>query len=67
MLVLSRKENEEIVLRKDGEIVAVVTLVRLGKHTAKIGFAAGAELKILRRELDKSLQSDADLDAIKQL
>ena len=46
MLVLSRKQNERLII--DGNIV--VTIVRVSGGTVRIGIAAPAEVSIRREE-----------------
>ena len=47
MLVLSRKEGEQIVL--DGDIV--VEVLHIGKQRVRLGIAAPATTRILRKEI----------------
>lgn len=47
MLVLSRKKGERIRIGKD----VVITVVRIGDHTVKLGFDAPQGVNIVREEL----------------
>ena len=48
MLVLSRKENERIVI--DGQIR--ITIIDNGGKTVKVGIEAPRSMKVIREELD---------------
>jgi carbon storage regulator len=56
MLVLSRKQNEQILVGDDIEI----TIVEMGRHRVKVGISAPPHVRVLRRELDKRGPSPAD-------
>ncbi len=59
MLVLSRKRNEQIVIRA-GDRKIVVTIVRIDHgNKVRIGVEAPVDVSILRREL---LSEDFDTD-----
>ncbi len=50
MLVLSRKPGERIILKRGAEEI-VVTIVRIGPATVRIGLTAESEWNIVREEL----------------
>lgn len=52
MLVLSRKITETIVVRKNGVVVATMTVVRGGLNV-RIGWEADADVEINRGEVDE--------------
>lgn len=56
MLVLSRKRNEEIVLRVKGEVVATITVVDIRGDKTRIGVESGDEVIIHRKEVDDAVQ-----------
>lgn len=51
MLVLSRRPNESVVIRKAGEVLAKVTLLRTAGDKCRIGFDADHTIEIVRSEL----------------
>lgn len=51
MLVLSRKLNEKIKILKGKEVIATITVARLGSERVRLGFEADKSLLILREEL----------------
>ena len=51
MLVLSRKSNEQILIGDD----IVITVIRIGENTVRIGIEAPKDVPIVRAEL---IQSD---------
>ena len=51
MLVLTRVENEKLVLREGGRTVATITVVRVGGGKARLGIDAEASVEVLRDEL----------------
>ncbi|MGD9126985.1 MAG: carbon storage regulator [Planctomycetia bacterium] len=59
MLVLSRRENEQICL---GDSIRV-TVVRLSGDRVRIGIEAPSEVPILREELEPNPVSKADVSA----
>jgi carbon storage regulator len=54
MLVLSRKEGEEIVIPSLG---ITIMLVELGTHKARIGIEAPPHIRVWRRELMPSVEA----------
>lgn len=55
MLVLHRKIKQEVVIRVPGrEEPIVVSVLEAGKTWVKLGFAAGDDVQILRKELERS-------------
>lgn len=50
MLVLSRKRNESIHIGDD----VIVTLVRIGPNSVRIGITAPKDMKIVRTEIIES-------------
>ncbi|MBM0637155.1 carbon storage regulator [Campylobacter sp. VicNov18] len=61
MLILSRKENESIIIGQDIEI----KLVQTGKGYAKIGIEAPKSLMIVRKELIQQVK-DGNLHSVIQ-
>lgn len=57
MLVLTRKVGEKIRIGND----IVLTIIKCGPHSAKLGFAAPVEVKISRDELPVVSEKPADL------
>jgi len=55
MLVLSRKPGERILIGED----IVVTIVRIGPNTVRLGIDAPGHLNIVREELCVSHESEA--------
>ncbi len=55
MLVLSRKEGEQIILDRD----IVVEVLHIGKQRVRIGIAAPATTRILRKEVTPHSRSDS--------
>ena len=53
MLVLARKENEEIVI---GNQVVIVTVVAIEGGKVKLGFTAPPEIPIYRKEIWDKMQ-----------
>jgi carbon storage regulator CsrA len=52
MLVLTRKENERIVVvNKEGEIIMTICLTAIQGNKVRLGFEAGSELEIWRQEV----------------
>lgn len=52
-LVLTRKVNEKITIRKGGEEVATVTVGRIDRNQVRIVFEADPEVEITRHTRDK--------------
>lgn len=52
MLVLSRKQDEKIIIQAGDEQIAV-TVVRIDNNRVRLGIEAGAAVTILRSELIK--------------
>lgn len=55
MLVLSRKKDEEIIL-KIGEETIQISIVKIESHRARIGIEASKNVLILRGELVQSTE-----------
>jgi sRNA-binding carbon storage regulator CsrA len=51
MLILERTLLEEVVIRVPGRTPIVVSILKVGEKRVKLGFAADADVEILRREL----------------
>lgn len=51
MLVLSRKRDEKIVLRREGSEDIELTVVRIDNNKVRLGIDAGSDTTILRSEL----------------
>ena len=62
MLVLARKEKESIII--DGGIEIIVQ--EIGKDSVKIAIVAPKEVKVLRKELVDTIESE-NQNALKQL
>lgn len=53
-MVLRRKVDQEVLIRVPGrEETIVVAVIEVGPRWVKLGFAAGADVRILRKELEK--------------
>ena len=52
-LVLTRKVNEKITVKKGGELVATVTVGRIDRNQVRIVFEADPEIEITRHARDK--------------
>lgn len=62
MLVLSRKVGQRILLGDD----TVITVVRTGRDTVRIGIAAPATVKIIREELKDAPPRQQTAAAVQQ-
>jgi carbon storage regulator CsrA len=51
MLALSRKTDEAIILKIDGQIIAKVRVLSFKKGSVKLGFEANENVEIIREEL----------------
>lgn len=51
MLVLSRRHNESVLIRKAGEVLAKVTLLSTAGGKSRIGFDADSTIEFVREEL----------------
>lgn len=59
MLVLSRKKDEQIILKGKNFKDIKITVVRIDNHNkVRIGIEAGQEVSILRSELEKKSKSE---------
>ena len=56
MLVLSRKQGEKILVGKD----VVITIVRIGPNTVRLGIDAPSDINIVREELADVPQQPAE-------
>jgi len=56
MLILSRKPEERILIGDD----IVVTVVKIGANTVRIGVEAPKDVRILRQELLPTKETDND-------
>lgn len=54
MLVLSRRENEQLSIGDE----ITITIVRIGRGAVRIGIDAPSEMKVLRVELEDSDERD---------
>ena len=52
-LVLTRKVNEKITVKKNGEHVAVITVGKIDRNQARLIFEADLEVEIIRLQRDK--------------
>ena len=52
-LVLTRKVNEKITVKKNGEHVAVITVGKIDRNQARLIFEADLEVEIIRLPRDK--------------
>jgi carbon storage regulator CsrA len=55
MLILTRKENESIVIQAGGETI-VVRLIRIEGSRARVGIEADERVSIMREELGEKRQ-----------
>ena len=51
MLVLTRRTDESVLIRKAGEVLAKITLLRTDGGKCRIGFDADKTVEIIREEL----------------
>ena len=51
MLVLSRKEQEKIIVRKDGKTVLEITIVEIQRGRTRLGIHANPDYGIYREEV----------------
>lgn len=51
MLVLDRKREQEVLIRVPGREPIVVKVLNIGEKRIRLGFAADADIEILRKEL----------------
>ena len=55
MLVLSRKKDESIVLKREGQSDIRITIVRIdNKNKVRVGIEADKEVTVLRQELERN-------------
>jgi carbon storage regulator CsrA len=52
MLVLSRKKDETILLKRPGEKAIEITVVRIDNNRVRLGIQADKEVVVLREELE---------------
>ena len=52
-LVLTRKVNEKITVKKNGEHVAVITVGKIDRNQTRLIFEADLEVEIIRLPRDK--------------
>lgn len=58
MLVLSRKKDEQIILRNPGMDDIIITIVRIdNRNKVRIGVEANNQITVLRSELDSTVNS----------
>lgn len=58
MLVLSRKKDEQIILRNPGMDDIIITIVRIdNRNKVRIGVEANNQITVLRSELDSTINS----------
>lgn len=56
MLVLSRKQDESIVIKRDGQSDIRITIVRIdNRNKVRVGIAADKDVTVLRSELDNEV------------
>lgn len=60
MLVLSRKKDEEIIL-KVGEETIRISMIKIESHRVRIGIEAGQKVVVLRGELLAKNQDKPDI------
>ncbi len=54
MLVLSRKKDETIVIKRDGQSDIRITIVRIdNRNKVRVGIEADKDVTVLRSELDE--------------
>lgn len=64
VLVLTRQENDKLVLREGGRTVATITVVRLGGGKVRLGIDAEASVEVWRGEvLRREVLTDGQMDA----
>ncbi len=57
MLVITRDENESLVLLKDGEVLAEITVTKCNRSKARIGLTVPENVEVIRKELfDKGVR-----------
>ncbi len=63
MLILTRKENESILLFKDDAVIAEITVLenRRYKHQTRIGIEADNDIVVLRDEVHERNLLEKDL------
>lgn len=55
MLVLSRKKDETIVLKREGQSDIRITIVRIdNKNKVRVGIEADKDVTVLRQELERN-------------
>ena len=59
MLVLSRKRDEKIILKREGSEDIELTVVRIDNNKVRLGINAGSDTKILRSELIKKEENSS--------
>lgn len=50
-LVLNRKEDENVVIHKDGEVICLVKLTETKRSSARLSFEANDDIDIDREEV----------------
>ena len=58
MLILSRKKDETVVLVKDGQVIAEVTVIR--GEAIRLGLEASESIRIFRKEIWERMQGELD-------
>lgn len=56
-LVLTRKENEAVVIQKDGVVVASLKVSRIDRNQVRLAFEAELDVQIDRDEIYQSKES----------
>jgi carbon storage regulator CsrA len=60
MLVLSRKKDETIVIKRDGQSDIKITIVRIdNKNNVRVGIEADKDVTVLRSELQTAVAQTA--------
>ena len=58
MLVLCRKEGEQIVCRIDGKVILRLSVEKIIGQKIKLGIEAGPEIEVHRGEVDEKIHGE---------
>lgn len=50
-LILTRKQNDKVVIHKNGKVLCLLTITSVGSNQCKLGFQADSNIKIDRKEI----------------
>jgi sRNA-binding carbon storage regulator CsrA len=67
MLILERTLLEEVVIRVPGRTPIVVSILKVGEKRVKLGFAADADVEILRSELVEDTITRSAIREVREL